>query len=156
MSIADRIAGIAKSYYNSAKDELEEGFEDIATLYEKGELTNEIKKRVSDLKNSTYKSDSDELSDAEVQQILNDLKYDNPTYSSHPKKAKPDSKIDKAYARLNVSPSANLEQVEKAYKKAMKKYHPDRFATDPSKLESATKVAQMITEAYDIIKKSKK
>ncbi|MCO4782562.1 MAG: DnaJ domain-containing protein [Candidatus Cloacimonetes bacterium] len=156
MSIADRIAGIAKSYYNSARDELEEGFEDLTKLYEKGELTNEIKKRVADLKSSKYKDNSDELSEDEVEQILNDLKYDNPSYSSRPKKKKPDSKIDKAYARLNVSPADSLDQIEKSYKKAMKKYHPDRYATSPEKLEAATKVAQMITEAYDTIKKSKK
>jgi DnaJ-class molecular chaperone len=156
MSIADRIAGIAKSYYNSAKNELEEGFEDLTDLYEKGELTNEIKKKIADLKSSKHKDNSDDLSEAEVEQILNDIKYDNSSYTSHTKKPKLSSKVDNAYSRLNVDSTASLDQVEKAYKKAMKKYHPDRFATSPDKLDSATKVAQMITEAYDIIKKSKK
>ncbi|PCJ19093.1 MAG: hypothetical protein COB02_08565 [Candidatus Cloacimonadota bacterium] len=155
MSITNRIAGIAKSYYHSTKEELEDGWEDISKLYEQGELVDEIKKKVSNFQKSYSKDENEELSKEEVDRILNDLKnehYQNPP--SRPKKEV--SKLNKAYLRLNVTQDNSLDEVEKAYKKAMKKYHPDRFATQPKKLDSATKVAQMITEAYDIIKKSKK
>ncbi|MCJ8347374.1 DnaJ domain-containing protein [bacterium] len=155
MSIADRIAGIAKSYYHTAKDELEDGFEDLSNLYERGELASEIKKRVSAFKKSSAKTEEDDLSPEEVEQILHDMKYDH-QQTSHPKKKKTSSKLDKAYARLNVNANTHIDLVEKAYKKAMKQYHPDLFATDPSKLDAATKVAQMIAEAYDTIKNSKK
>jgi hypothetical protein len=31
----------------------------------------------------------------------------------------------------------------------MRQYHPDRFASDPAKLEVATRVARGLTEAYN-------
>ena len=53
------------------------------------------------------------------------------------------------YKTLELEPDADLDAVRKAYKKLMRKYHPDRFASDPEKYEAATKIATKITAAYN-------
>jgi DnaJ-class molecular chaperone len=46
--------------------------------------------------------------------------------------------------------------VEKAYKKEIRKYHPDHFISDPAKAKVATQVSQILTESYQRIKDSYK
>lgn len=53
------------------------------------------------------------------------------------------------YKTLELEPGADLEQVRKSYRRLMRQYHPDRFASDPEKYEAATKIATRITEAYN-------
>jgi DnaJ-domain-containing protein 1 len=53
------------------------------------------------------------------------------------------------YATLELEQGADLQQVRRAYRRLMKKYHPDRFANDPEKLEVATAVTRKLTEAYN-------
>nr|CAD2207365.1 unnamed protein product [Meloidogyne enterolobii] len=52
------------------------------------------------------------------------------------------------YKTLDVSQNASKEEIKKAYKKLMLKYHPDKTGNDPEALE----IAQKINEAYDILK----
>uniref|UniRef100_A0A914L6K1 J domain-containing protein n=1 Tax=Meloidogyne incognita TaxID=6306 RepID=A0A914L6K1_MELIC len=52
------------------------------------------------------------------------------------------------YKTLDVSQNASKDEIKKAYKKLMLKYHPDKTGNDPEALE----VAQKINEAYDILK----
>lgn len=53
------------------------------------------------------------------------------------------------YKTLELEEGADLEAVRKSYRRLMKQYHPDRFASDPEKYEAATKIATRITEAYN-------
>lgn len=52
------------------------------------------------------------------------------------------------YANLELPPGASLEQVRRAYRELMRKYHPDRHAGDPDKQRAATELAQSLTHAY--------
>jgi len=60
--------------------------------------------------------------------------------------------VTKAYANLELERPATLEQAKTAWRKLMRKYHPDRHQGDPRKEELATKVAAQLTEAYRIVR----
>ncbi len=57
------------------------------------------------------------------------------------------------YANLEVPVGADLETVKRAYRKLMRRYHPDRHADDPAKFKTATELAQSLTRAYMEVKK---
>lgn len=58
----------------------------------------------------------------------------------------------KYYQTLELKPGASFEEIKKAYKKAMKKYHPDRFQ-DEDKRQYAEDLSRKINEAYAYFKK---
>lgn len=56
------------------------------------------------------------------------------------------------YRTLEVPVDADFDQVRKSYRRLLAKYHPDKFASDPSKYDAATEVARKITAAYNGVK----
>ena len=57
------------------------------------------------------------------------------------------------YEILNISKNANKTEIKKAYKKLVKKYHPDLYNGDKNFAEQKIK---QINEAYDILSDSEK
>lgn len=153
MGISDRISRLAKSYLHSAKDRLNEEWDDLKEKADRGELASDVKDKFRSFAKgkSSGETKSQEDPGYDFSDEWEELK------KQAPRKPKTDSgkKLKDAYAKLGLTTSASLEQVEKAYKKEIRKFHPDRFATDPRKAEAATKVSQMLSEAYELIKKSK-
>lgn len=61
-----------------------------------------------------------------------------------------------AFKILEVSPKATNEEIKKAYRALVKKYHPDRIKTeDEALLKGAQQKFIQIQEAYEAIKKEK-
>ncbi len=60
--------------------------------------------------------------------------------------------IEGWYRTLEVPADAEWAIVRKSYRRLVAKYHPDRFADDPTKYEAATEVARKITLAYNGLK----
>ena len=60
------------------------------------------------------------------------------------------------YANLEIPYGADLQTAKKAWKKMLKKYHPDLYSRNPEKLETATRLTQGLTKAYYEIKKAHK
>ena len=58
----------------------------------------------------------------------------------------------KHYEVLELKIGASFDEIKDAYKKAMKKYHPDKFS-DPKKKEYAEQISRKINVAYDYFKK---
>lgn len=54
----------------------------------------------------------------------------------------------KYYKVLELEYGSDFNSIKKAYKRLLKKYHPDLFQTQPEKLEAAKKVTKEINEAY--------
>jgi hypothetical protein len=54
----------------------------------------------------------------------------------------------KYFDALEISPTKDFEAIKTAYKKAMKKYHPDRYAGNAEKQQIAQQISQKINAAY--------
>ena len=66
--------------------------------------------------------------------------------------------LDWAHAALEVEPSASMEEVQRAYARKMKDFHPDKLASKglPKEfMEFATERTKQFTKAYQAIKKAK-
>lgn len=60
----------------------------------------------------------------------------------------------KAYKILGVDKNASADEIKSAYRTLVKKYHPDKYATQGIEaMEKAEEQFQIITDAYEIIKK---
>jgi len=56
------------------------------------------------------------------------------------------------YELLGISRAATPEEIKRAYRQEMSKYHPDRFANaSPQQQEYASRRSQRITEAYGVL-----
>lgn len=55
------------------------------------------------------------------------------------------------YANLELPPFAPLDDVKRAYRDLMRRYHPDRHAGDPERQKAAHELAQSLTRAYDAL-----
>ena len=59
------------------------------------------------------------------------------------------------YQALEVTPGASFEEIKAAYKKLVKKYHPDLFHNNSEKRRYAEIVTQRINEAYAYFEQNK-
>lgn len=56
--------------------------------------------------------------------------------------------VAKCYALLELPAGAPLGDVEAAYRKLLRQFHPDRFAGDPERHASAIALVTSLTDAY--------
>lgn len=55
------------------------------------------------------------------------------------------------YANLELPPFAPLDDVKRAYKELIRRYHPDKHAGDPERQKVANELTQSLTKAYEAI-----
>jgi len=55
------------------------------------------------------------------------------------------------YANLELNPGAGADEVKRAYRDLMRRYHPDKHADDAEKYRAATDLARSLTEAYQAL-----
>ncbi len=68
------------------------------------------------------------------------------------------SSLDEAYALLNVTADDDLDTIKKAYRKEVRKYHPDIIKAQGASeeyVQDATEKVQQINAAYEAIKRSR-
>jgi DnaJ-domain-containing protein 1 len=56
--------------------------------------------------------------------------------------------VRRDFANLGLEPSASLEQVRRAHRQLLSRYHPDRFAPDPEKQRLATRITQILNASF--------
>lgn len=61
----------------------------------------------------------------------------------------PPEPVRKAFAALELPLTASAEEVRRAWKRLMARYHPDRHAGDPDLERTATELSRRLTEARD-------
>jgi len=57
------------------------------------------------------------------------------------------------YANLELPPGAGRGQVKQAWRRLLKKYHPDLHSTHPEKRKIATELTGRLNEAYRVLDK---
>lgn len=60
--------------------------------------------------------------------------------------------LAKYYANLEVPYGSDFPTVTAAWKRLLKRYHPDRHSTDPQKQQIANQLVQELNRAYDYLK----
>lgn len=71
---------------------------------------------------------------------------------SYLKKITPE--IERACRLLDITTSANSNDVKKAYKEKLKYFHPDKYDKNPVLKKVATNKTRMIVEAYELLMNS--
>jgi DnaJ-domain-containing protein 1 len=64
-----------------------------------------------------------------------------------------DDAVRRAYAALEVPPGSDFETIRKAYRRLMRKYHPDLHRSSPEAQHAATDLTQRLTESYKLLEK---
>lgn len=65
-----------------------------------------------------------------------------------------DDRLRRDYANLEVPFGTQLAEVTRAYRTLLKRYHPDKFASDPEKQRVATEITQRINSSFQNIKET--
>lgn len=64
-----------------------------------------------------------------------------------------DPEIARAYKTLDLGYGAPIAEVKTAYRKLMRKYHPDLHNQSPKKQKAATELTMKVTQAYNVLEK---
>ena len=80
-------------------------------------------------------------------ETFDDSEYDNVLYDDT-KEVLKDDREEKYYAILELEYGVGFKEIKAAYKRLLKKYHPDLYYNNPDKAIKAKKITEKINEAY--------
>jgi len=161
MGITDRLKFIARSYMNqvskkghklfdqagltSLNDNEDESLEEQVRLAVEAEIRTEEKreKQQQNLGNKYKRNEKNRK-----QGYSSSDKSKNHRGNRSKNYQNKDRKILQHYANLELIPGATAEEVHKAWRKLILKYHPDRYVGDKNKIKRATKITQIINSSY--------
>ncbi|MBQ7450559.1 J domain-containing protein [bacterium] len=110
-------------------------------------LTRIVKSNLNFGSESSVDIDIDEIN-KQYDEIINDDRNDIPD------EIRPENTVEKEYyAILELPQGSDFSKIKSAYKKLLKKYHPDMFQNKPEKLKAAQKLTEKINEAYTYFEK---
>ena len=95
-----------------------------------------------------FDSESDNSEESES------FSYHEESYSREEKKSAPPPKqTPSPFVVLGVSPLSSKEKIKKAYRGALKLYHPDKYQSLPPRLkDSSTEITEALNDAYSELK----
>lgn len=64
-----------------------------------------------------------------------------------------DSPAERYYANLELAPGASFEDIRAAYRRLLRKYHPDKHDRDPEKSRIAEEISKRLNEAMEYFEK---
>ena len=80
------------------------------------------------------------------------LYKENSNYQSSNKRSTNTGNLSEAYKILELSPGASKQEIKSAYRRLVKKYHPDKFARQGEEAMKEAEIKfQFITEAYELL-----
>jgi DnaJ-domain-containing protein 1 len=120
---------LGKRLLLAARTELTAAWRKLGTA--KNEMSDSIER---ELKNA-----EEELA-AQQKRQQQDGKPANPPYTVE---------ISRAYANLELPIGANASEVRAAYRRLMKRYHPDQHQKHPSKENAANELTRKLKDAHD-------
>ena len=62
-----------------------------------------------------------------------------------------DDEKRRAFAVLEIAPDAGPAEIRRAYRRLVRRWHPDRFANDPQGRAEATERLRVINRAYEVV-----
>ena len=69
-----------------------------------------------------------------------------------PRPGSNDAKLADAYRTLDLQPGiTDVAEIKSAYRKLMRKYHPDLHTSSPQKQKAATELSMRVTQAYNLL-----
>lgn len=161
-----RLVDIARAEVGSVLEKAEKGVERVSErVTRKGrpldefsddELSAEIEKRrlqKQQREEEAAKKAAEEAKRPRTEPTAKAAADPGPSSPPTPRTARVKGGFDQYYANLEVEPGADLETIKRAYRRLMRKYHPDKHAADPAKHKAATELAQNLTKAYMELKK---
>ncbi|OHD13424.1 MAG: hypothetical protein A2Y41_01010 [Spirochaetes bacterium GWB1_36_13] len=132
--------GLHSSYYEKLLKVLDKKIHLLQTeLNEKLKLRKELEDKLQTAKHKEKNQYNYENYENYFHNERKNQRYDNDDYQE---------KIARCYAAMEIPFGSNLEEVKKAYRTLLKKYHPDFFGTDPDKQKTANLLCQRLTEIY--------
>jgi curved DNA-binding protein CbpA len=66
-----------------------------------------------------------------------------------PRAGSTDAQLADWFRTLDVSPGAELSEIKSAYRRMMRKYHPDMHAGNPQRQKAANEMSMRVTTAYN-------
>ena len=108
-------------------------------------------KRALDIIKSNFYSDKHFYKTFDGLEEENHIEYDfqNKSKNSSSTNLKHNSLEAEYYANLELAYGASFSEIKTAYRKLLKKYHPDRFYNDEKKLQLAQEVVTKLNLAYN-------
>jgi hypothetical protein len=86
--------------------------------------------------------------------MFNDFDGSEKIHSQRPEVKTMDTVLAQYYANLEIPYGSDRNTVTRAWKRLLKKYHPDLHSSDPEKKHIANIVTQKLNEAYREINKA--
>lgn len=141
----ERLWDLIKAYINEAID---------AALEERGYTKRQESEHQAQQKR--YKSAFDEFEEnyEKYKKYQEKINYQQYSYqNSYKNNSQQDNEAHKYYKWLELPYGSSFEEIKKAYKNLMKKYHPDNFHNNETKRQTAEKLSQKLNEAYQYFEK---
>lgn len=169
MSIGKRFVNLLKSNLNSIIDSTSSWdspfggkgapIEDLSDEELELEMTRRKERREAADKAAENSRTRDQWGDSHRQDVSDAGRYRTAGYrsgsvpwtGSGPAGGPPgfDQRLARLYAQLEAPYGSDLQTVRKAYRKMMRKYHPDMHSRNPEKQHMATDLSQRLTMAYN-------
>lgn len=112
-----------------------------------------LRAEVRDRVHSTRTEPDIDADDQELRRIIEELQQSR----TQPPPPRSTGMVEWAYRRLGLSPSATNDEIKAAYRRAIARTHPDRFARASEEQQRlAAQRAQEINRAYAILKAVRK
>jgi DnaJ-domain-containing protein 1 len=92
--------------------------------------------------------------DSRMKQGAESFDYGKPHSEKRRSQSAPDypGQVVEDLANFSLTPPSSFAEVKKARKRESKKYHPDRFASDPARQATAQKIMQIYNASYERLK----